>query len=134
MDVLTDLYNLLIADELIAGKVRYTSGSKTLYRIKFQEYPATGDVSGAYIVIDPISPPIDTDFADDDILASETLIDIDVWSKKRTDSFELAETIKKLVREHGYYAFGGSPPEYDKASGIHRDMRRYRKKVSSEDE
>ncbi|MGE6370645.1 hypothetical protein ACQKDB_16075 [Planococcus kocurii] len=133
MDVLMDLYNVMIADEFIAGKVRYTSGSKTQYRIKFQEYPATGDVNGAYIVIDPISAPIDTDFADDVILASETLLDIDVWTKKRTESKELSDAIKKLVKEHGYYAFGGAPPEYDKSSGIHRDMRRYRKKVNSEE-
>lgn len=125
MDVLMNIYNILITDTYIAGKA---TG-----RIKFYEYPATADVTVAYIVIDPLSPSLDSDYADDEVIAEEYLFQIDVWTKSRTDTEELSKRIKSILRKEGYLYFAGGVNEYDKETKIYRDARRYRKKIISEE-
>lgn len=125
MDIMMNLYNVLMADAYI--------NEKAAGRIKFYEYPATADVTAAYIVIDPLSTPIDSNFADDEVIAEEYLFQIDVWTKSRIDTAELSKRIKSTLRANGYYYFAGGVNEYDKETKIYRDARRYRKKVNSEE-
>ncbi|MGH2319395.1 tail completion protein gp17 [Planococcus sp. SE5232] len=125
MDIIMNLYNALMADPYIN---QHAAG-----RIKFYEYPATSSVTQPFIIIDPLSPPLDTDYADDDSLAEEYLYQVDVWTKDRKITKELASRVKKALRNNGFYYYAGGVDEYDAATKIYRDARRFRKKVYSED-
>lgn len=120
MDMLDKIYQELIADELIKAQA---SG-----RIKFYEYPATGDVTGPYIVIDPLSPPVPADYGDNEAISDEYLYQVDVWTKNRKVTKEIAKRVKEIMRSLGYGIYGGGVDEYDKDTGIFRDARRYKGK------
>lgn len=119
------MYSLLIADPVINQYV----GN----RIKFYEYPATGDFSGIYIVIDPIDPHKIGDYADNTYLSENSLIQIDIWSDNRKTRDLVAKQIRRiLVSQNGFSETTG-PDEWDKDSGIFRIARRYSKKIYRED-
>jgi len=125
MDMMMVIYNALIADEYIK--------QQAFGRIKFYEYPETGSVTHPYIVIDPLGPPLPDDYADNEPLTDEYLYQIDVWTKNRLVTKELAKRIKKVMRELGFGYFAGAVDEYDKETGIFRDARRYRGKFYTEE-
>lgn len=125
MDVIMDIYNALLKDPVIAEK----AGG----RIKFYQYPETGDISGPYIVIDPLGPPLDSDYGDDMVIAEEYLYQIDVWTKERLLTKDLARRAKNALREAGFNYYSGGVDEYDADSKIYRDARRFRGKVYTEE-
>lgn len=125
MDIMMKVYDALMADPYIN---QHAAG-----RIKFYEYPATASVTQPFIIIDPLGPPLDTDFADDDPLAEEYMYQVDVWTKKRNETKELARRVKQALRKSGFYYYAGGVDEYDSDTKIYRDARRFRTKVYSED-
>lgn len=125
MDMMMVIYNALIADEYIK--------QQAFGRIKFYEYPETGSVTQPYIVIDPLGPPLSDDYADNKPLTDEYLYQIDVWTKNRLVTKELAKRIKDTMQELGFGYFAGGVDEYDKATGIYRDARRFKGKAYTEE-
>ncbi|WP_432352661.1 hypothetical protein [Sporosarcina sp. A2] len=123
MDMMDVIYNELMADEYIKQQA---SG-----RIKFYDYPQAADVVNPYIVIDPLSPPLPSDYGDDEPLYDEYLYQIDVWTKNRLITKELARRIGQVMKSLGYGYFGGAADEYDKDSGVFRDARRYKGKAKT---
>lgn len=89
MDMLDKIYQELIIDEYIKEQA---SG-----RIKFYEYLATGDVTGPYIVIDPLSPPIPSDYGDNEPISDEYLYQVDVWTKNRKTTKEIAKRVQAVM-------------------------------------
>ncbi|MGE7766666.1 hypothetical protein [Peribacillus sp. NPDC096540] len=124
MDVLGMVYNVLIADPYIKEKA---SG-----RIKYYEFPGTGDVTAPYIIIDPLDVPLPKDFADDTWLTYDCLYQIEVWSKNRTNTRELSEQIGIVMWNFGFHQ-GTGIDEWDKDTGVFRDARRYRGKLYRDD-
>ncbi|MGG0284126.1 hypothetical protein ABEY41_03145 [Peribacillus butanolivorans] len=124
MDVLGMVYNALIADPYIK--------EKAFGRIKFYEFPVTGDVTAPYIIIDPLDVPLPKDFADDTWLTYDCLYQIEVWSKNRTNTRELSEQIGKVMWNFGFPQ-GTGVDEWDEDTGIFRDARRYRGKLYRDD-
>ena len=118
------IYNELIKDDYIKQQA---SG-----RIKFYEYPSTGDVTGPYIVIDPLSPPLPDVYGDDEPIADSYIYQIDVWTKSRTVTKEIAKHVSVVMRRLGYGYFAGGVDEWDKDTGIYRDARRYRNTIYDE--
>jgi hypothetical protein len=115
------LYNAFMEDSLI--------NSKTNGRIKFYEYPAAGDVSGPYIIIDPLSPPQAGDYADNKWLTDAYLFQIEVWSKNLEDTKSIANQIRSVMwKVLGFGQSGTGVDEYDEDLSIYRDARRYRGK------
>ncbi|UII58118.1 hypothetical protein LS684_21080 (plasmid) [Cytobacillus spongiae] len=103
--------------------------SMTNGRIKFYTYPESGDVTGPYIIIDPLITPKPGDYADNKWLTKEYLYQIEVWSKSKDDTESLAEQIQLVLwNKIGYANTGSGMDEYDKELGIFRDARRYRGK------
>lgn len=121
MDVMMEIYNEMMADDYIKQQAKG--------RIKFYEYPATGDITGPYIVIDPLSPPIPTEYGDDEPIADSYIYQIDVWTKNRNTTKELARRVSKIMRSLGFGYFAGAVDEWDKDTGIYRDARRYRNTI-----
>ncbi|MBO1513260.1 hypothetical protein [Metabacillus bambusae] len=99
-------------------------------RIKFYEYPSTGDLSGPYIIIDPLDTPIPSDYADNKWLTEDYLYQIEVWSKTLSDTQAIAKQIRKIMWDTlGFANYGGGVDEWDKDLNIFRDARRYRGKA-----
>lgn len=124
MDMLPVIYEALIADDYIK--------QQAFGRIKYYEYPATGDVKGPYIVIDPLSPPMPTEYGDNEPIADSYIYQIDVWTKDRKTTKELAKRVSKIMRSIGFGYFAGAVDEWDKDTGIYRDARRYRNTIYDE--
>lgn len=112
-----DIYYKLIADDLINKKV----GN----RIKFYEYPETGDVSGAYIVIDPIAPPRPVKNADNKRIVYEYFYQIDVWSKAMDDTENVMKSISDVLWNLGFVESGSGIDEFDSETQIYRQAKRF---------
>ena len=124
MDELMKLYNALIADELIAAETGYiNSWGRQDYRIKNYTYPETGDVAGTVIIMDPLAEPRQSVYGDNEPIAEDFLIQVDVWSKNAASTEAVAKRITQVFREHGYNYSDAGPKEYDE--GIFRSVRRY---------
>lgn len=125
MDVMMKMYNALMADEFISQQA---SG-----RIKFFEYPESATLTQPFIIIDSLSPPLDSEYGDDEPLAEEYLFQVDVWTTNRKTTKELARRVKNALRAESIYYFAGGVDEYDPETKIYRDARRFRTKIYSED-
>jgi hypothetical protein len=113
-----DLYNALKTSDLITSKVS---------EIKFFEFPDTDKVKGIHIIINPVTPPEPTDYADKTYTALEQIFQVDVWSLNYDDTASIAgEVTRVLYKELRAPQNDGMTPEYDSDTGIHRDARRYR--------
>lgn len=119
-----EIYNVLIADSLIKEKI---DG-----RIKFYEYPEAKDVKETHIIIDPISPPKPSDYADDKWLTDDYMYQIDVWSKDMDERNIIADKIRHVMWQLNFRQTDGMD-EYDNDYGIYRDARRYRGKAYRKD-
>lgn len=115
MGELGRIYDALIADPIIQDRV----GD----RIKFYEYPETGEVIDVMIIIDPLSEPIESEYGDDEPIAEKFPIQVDVWSKDADLTDLVMKQVNKVLRGIGYYYDSPGPKEYD--SGIFRSVRRY---------
>jgi hypothetical protein len=131
MDMMMKVNNALIADKYIRDQTAFINRGQTDYRIKFYEYPETGDVKSPYIIIDPLGPEIDDDFADNVALTNEYLYQIEVWTPDRMITKMLAQRVKKQLKTIGFSVSSVGPDEYD--SGIYRDARRYTGKAYTEE-
>ncbi|MCC2250496.1 DUF3168 domain-containing protein [Virgibacillus sp. AGTR] len=118
MDILDKIYKSLIADDYIKDQ--------TLGRIKYYEYPETGDVTEPFIVIDPINPPDPSDYGSNKWMKYDYLIQIDVWSSNRKITDAIADKIRDIMWEVFGFSQKPGPQAYDKDTGVFRDARRYR--------
>lgn len=114
------IYDALFTDQLIKEKV----GT----RIKFYEYPASGDVTSTHIIIDPLDVPLPSDYADNKWLTEDYLFQIEVWSKSLDDTQLIAKKIRDIMWDLRF-SQGSGVDEYNKDLNIYRDARRYRGKV-----
>ncbi|MCA1058117.1 DUF3168 domain-containing protein [Rossellomorea aquimaris] len=115
------IYNALLADPVINTMVNG--------RIKFYEYPASGDVTGPYIIIDPLSPPLAGDFADNKWLTDSYLFQIEVWSKSLEDTTTCAKQVRNVMwKILGFSELSTGVDEYDSDLSIYRVARRYKGK------
>jgi len=119
------MYSLLIADDVINQYV----GN----RIKFYEYPSTGDFSGTYVVFDPIDTDQIGDYADGVYLTEDSLVQVDIWSDNRKTRDLVAKRIRKILVDDNGFSETTGPDEWDKETKIFRIARRYGMKEYRED-
>lgn len=123
MDILNEIYNALIADPYI--------NDQALGRIKFYEYPESGEVDKPHIVIDPIDSPTPSDFADNTWTTLDYLVQIDVWTRNRKTTDSMADRIRDVMWKRFGFKHQSGPKEYNQ--GVFRDARRYRGKLYRHD-
>ena len=119
------MHSLLIADSVINEYV----GN----RIKFYEYPPTGDFSGTYIVFDPIDTNQIGDYADGIYLTEDSLVQVDIWSDNRKTRDLVAKRLRKILVDDNGFSETTGPDEWDKETKIFRIARRYGMKEYRED-
>jgi len=125
MDMMTVIYDKLMEDDYV--KAQATG------RIKFYVYPESGSVTSPYIVIAPLMPPLPGNHADNEPMTDDYLYQIDVWTKNRLITKELAKRVQKVMKSLRFGYFGGSVDDYDTETGIYRDARRYRAKIYTDE-
>lgn len=113
-------YNILKDDEVIR---QYLDSERDGLRLKFYKYPETADVSGPYVVLESIINGFPSNFSDDTWVSYDYLIHIEVWSKSREDTINLANRIRDLLWKNLKFKQNDSTEERD--AGIYRDARRY---------
>lgn len=133
MDVLMLIHHALLEDEYIESQTSYSESGKTKYRIKFYEYPETGNVDGAYIVIDPLDAPLPSVFGDNTYLTEDYIFQVDVWTKNRLVTKKISKRVQDVLWKLNFPVSGGGMDEYDKPTGIYRMAKRYRGKVNTEE-
>lgn len=114
--MLWKIYDALIDHPLIYDKV----GN----RIKFYEYPETGDVSGVFIIIDPLSSPKPVGHGDNKRIVYEYFYQIDVWSRDMDDTAIVMEAVSDVMWKIGFGETDGID-EYDKDTDIFRQAKRF---------
>ena len=123
MDVLDKLYESFKTDPYISEQV----GT----RIKYYEYPESGDVDNPYMVLEEIAPAQPGSYADGTWLTLSIFVQVEIWSPNRTITSLLAER----VRDHMWRTFQlkqvGGITEHD--NGFFRDARRYQGSLYRED-
>lgn len=117
-DVLTSIYEAFKGNKVIW----FPSEN----RIKYYEYPETGSITQPYVVIDPLDAPMQSDFADQEWLTYTYLIQIDIQSKKRLQTAEIAFEVDKVMDSLGFRQYTGGADEYDSDTGIFRIAHTYR--------
>lgn len=120
-DVLMLIHNKLMEDPFV---LENAAG-----RIKFYEYPATGEVTAPYIVIDPLDAPMPSDFADDTWLTLDYLLQIDVWATDRQLARQLSFKVIEVMWTLNFGQSGGTGDDWDKDTGIFSLQRRFRGKI-----
>lgn len=115
MDILDMVYHALISDDYIK--------EQAFDRIKFFEYPETGEVTAPFIIIDPVEPLDPSNFADNSWLKYDCFIQIDVWTPVRVTTNTLADKIRDVLWERFGLKQKSGPQEYE--DGVFRDARRY---------
>ncbi len=125
--MLWDIYNVLKENVVINDLV----GN----RIKFYKYPEPKDMKETHIIIAPLDPPKPGDYADDQWLTDDYLLQIDVWSKDMEEKDLIAKTIRKVLWDKlNVRQFGGNGvDEWDEDYDIYRDARQYRGKKYRKD-
>lgn len=129
MDILETVHNKLKADSFIKGEV----GD----RIKYYDYPATGDRFGATIVLEEVDAPKPGDYADNNWMTDDFFVHIEVWvngtgGRKKRDA--IANRIRQVMwNELGFAHASSMKPEWDKETNTFRDARRYRGKFYRDD-
>lgn len=123
MDILVEIYDILLENEYIK---EHAEG-----HIKFYEYPQVKEVDNPKIIIDPIDTSTPSDYADDNWLTYDYTIQIEVWSKDRKKTDEIANEIRNVMWEKlGFHQKAG-PKGFE--DGVFRDARRYRGKIYRDD-
>ncbi|WMX57449.1 DUF3168 domain-containing protein [Peribacillus sp. R9-11] len=123
-DGLMVIYNQLISNELIVSLCED--------RIKFYEYPETGDANKPFIVIDPLDVPVPTVYASNENHANEYLYQIDVESTNRLLVKEIQAEIKKELKKLGFGQLKDGLDEYFKETKRYVDARRYQGLIKEE--
>ena len=116
-DVLMDVYNALIKNEVISSKC---SG-----RIKFYNYPESGDTKKDFMIITPMDPPEDAIHGSNDNLGEIYFYQIDVQSNDRTTPKLIQNEVKKELRKLGFVKTSGGLDEYFEKTKKYVDARRY---------
>lgn len=116
-DMLMKIYNALIANSYIE--------KHAANRIKFYEYPETGDKSGAFITLRPLSPQENAYFASDQAMAIHFWYQIDCESVDRTEVKMLQWHIKNEMKKLGFTQTSDGLDEYFKETKRFVDARRY---------
>lgn len=117
-DMLMTIYKTLSNNEFI----NKSCGN----RIKFYEFPETGDMSQPFIIIDPLDAPNPNFYGSNTELSQYFTYQIDVQSSDRIIVKQLQSQIKKELETINFRQLAGGLDEYFKETGRYVDARRYR--------
>ncbi|WP_348922075.1 hypothetical protein [Enterococcus rotai] len=119
-DMLMIIYNQLLTNAVVKDKV-------TSDRIKFYDYPETGDVDNPFIVISPLGVPSGSVIGSDKELSLRFSYQIDVQGKDRLAVKQIQNAVKITMGNLRYVQLPEGIDTYFNETKRFLDARRYRK-------
>ncbi|MHC5250443.1 hypothetical protein [Enterococcus sp. LJL90] len=134
-DMMMEVYNQLIANSVIMQHTSFQNPEgKTDYRIKFYEAPESLDTEKPFIIIDtPLGPPTSAYYAANKEMSQTFSYQINVETRSRILTKEIAKAVKTAMGEFGYAQLNGGLDEYFSETKRFVDARRYRKNTQIHD-
>ncbi|MDA5936166.1 DUF3168 domain-containing protein [Listeria monocytogenes] len=94
-------------------------------RIKYYDFPSTGDSNKTFLLIIPLDVPVPTNFSSNEAVWEDFLVQIDVQSDNRLIVKQIQEEVRKEMKRIGFGQLAGGLDEYFPETGRFVDARKY---------
>ncbi|ECB9551382.1 DUF3168 domain-containing protein [Listeria monocytogenes] len=117
IDILNVIYTTLSKNDII-----HTTCEE---RIKYYDFPGTGDSNKTFLLIIPLDVPVPTNFSSNEAMWEDFLVQIDVQSDDRLTVKQIQEEVRKEMKQIGFGQLAGGLDEYFPETGQFVDARKY---------
>ncbi|EOV3192909.1 DUF3168 domain-containing protein [Listeria monocytogenes] len=117
IDILNIIYTTLSKNDII-----HTTCEE---RIKYYDFPSTGDSNKTFLLIIPLDVPVPTNFSSNEAVWEDFLVQIDVQSDDRLIVKQIQEEVRKEMKRIGFGQLAGGLDEYFPETGRFVDARKY---------
>ncbi|EAH0881122.1 DUF3168 domain-containing protein [Listeria monocytogenes] len=117
IDTLNIIYTTLSKNDII-----HTTCEE---RIKYYDFPSTGDSNKTFLLIIPLDVPVPTNFSSNEAMWEDFLVQIDVQSDNRLIVKQIQEEVRKEMKRIGFGQLAGGLDEYFPETGRFVDARKY---------
>ncbi|ECL1811959.1 TPA_asm: DUF3168 domain-containing protein [Listeria monocytogenes] len=117
IDILNVIYTTLSKNDII-----HTTCEE---RIKYYDFPSTGDSNKTFLLIIPLDVPVPTNFSSNEAMWEDFLVQIDVQSDDRLTVKQIQEEVRKEMKQIGFGQLAGGLDEYFPETGRFVDARKY---------
>ncbi|EHO6108031.1 DUF3168 domain-containing protein [Listeria monocytogenes] len=117
IDILNIIYTTLSKNDII-----HTTCEE---RIKYYDFPSTGDSNKTFLLIIPLDVPVPTNFSSNEAVWEDFLVQIDVQSDNRLIVKQIQEEVRKEMKRIGFGQLAGGLDEYFPETGRFVDARKY---------
>ncbi|MCB2488337.1 DUF3168 domain-containing protein [Listeria monocytogenes] len=117
IDILNIIYTTLSKNDII-----HTTCEE---RIKYYDFPSTGDSNKTFLLIIPLDVPVPTNFSSNEAMWEDFLVQIDVQSDNRLIVKKIQEEVRKEMKRIGFGQLAGGLDEYFPETGRFVDARKY---------
>ncbi|EAC9266855.1 DUF3168 domain-containing protein [Listeria monocytogenes] len=117
IDILNIIYTTLSKNDII-----HTTCEE---RIKYYDFPSTGDSNKTFLLIIPLDVPVPTNFSSNEAMWEDFLVQIDVQSDDRLTVKQIQEEVRKEMKRIGFGQLAGGLDEYFPETGRFVDARKY---------
>ncbi|EPA3485505.1 DUF3168 domain-containing protein [Listeria monocytogenes] len=117
IDILNIIYTTLSKNDII-----HTTCEE---RIKYYDFPSTGDSNKTFLLIIPLDVPVPTIFSSNEAMWEDFLVQIDVQSDNRLIVKQIQEEVRKEMKQIGFGQLAGGLDEYFPETGRFVDARKY---------
>ncbi|EAD9325903.1 DUF3168 domain-containing protein [Listeria monocytogenes] len=117
IDILNVIYTTLSKNDII-----HTTCEE---RIKYYDFPSTGDSNKTFLLIIPLDVPVPTNFSSNESTWEDFLVQIDVQSDNRLTAKQIQEEVRKEMKRIGFGQLAGGLDEYFPETGRFVDARKY---------
>ncbi|EMS6971481.1 DUF3168 domain-containing protein [Listeria monocytogenes] len=117
IDILNVIYTTLSKNDII-----HTTCEE---RIKYYDFPGTGDSTKTFLLIIPLDVPVPTNFSSNEAVWEDFLVQIDVQSDDRLTVKQIQEEVRKEMKQIGFGQLAGGLDEYFPETGRFVDARKY---------
>ncbi|HAA4994268.1 TPA_asm: DUF3168 domain-containing protein [Listeria monocytogenes] len=117
IDILNIIYTTLSKNDII-----HTTCEE---RIKYYDFPSTGDSNKTFLLIIPLDVPVPTNFSSNEAMWEDFLVQIDVQSDNRLIVKKIQDEVRKEMKQIGFGQLAGGLDEYFPETGRFVDARKY---------
>ncbi|HDI4554546.1 TPA: DUF3168 domain-containing protein [Listeria monocytogenes] len=117
IDILNIIYTTLSKNDIIHSTCEE--------RIKYYDFPSTGDSNKTFLLIIPLDVPVPTNFSSNEAMWEDFLVQIDVQSDNRLIVKQIQEEVRKEMKRIGFGQLAGGLDEYFPETGRFVDARKY---------
>ncbi|AHL18789.1 TPA: DUF3168 domain-containing protein [Listeria monocytogenes] len=117
IDILNIIYTTLSKNDII-----HTTCEE---RIKYYDFPSTGNSNKTFLLIIPLDVPVPTNFSSNEAMWEDFLVQIDVQSDDRLTVKQIQEEVRKEMKQIGFGQLAGGLDEYFPETGRFVDARKY---------